>query len=154
MKRQETPAKVFLRRYLSLCSRAEAIQNAIDAAMSRACATGVTLKEIRVLSSPAEHDQMAAAVCSAVDACEQLYQKKAEINAALQEILTAIESLPDERQKEILTLRYVSGKSFQEIMDKMHYREAQTYVIHGRALIWINNWLDRRRSDAMPILLK
>ena len=62
MKKQENPAKVFLRRYLSLCSRAEAIQNAIDAAMSRAFATGVTLKQIKVLSSPAEHDPMAADV--------------------------------------------------------------------------------------------
>lgn len=146
MKKQENPAKVFLRSYLSLCSRADAIQQAIDAAMSRAFATGVTLKQVKVLSSPAEHDPMAADVCSAVDACEQLYQKKAEINTALQEILSAIESLPDERQKEILTLRYVSGKPFSEIMEKMHYREAQTYVIHGRALVGINRWLDRRRS--------
>ena len=151
MKKQENPAKVFLRRYLSLCSRAEAIQNAIDAAMSRAFATGVTLKQIKVLSSPAEHDPMAADVCSAVDACEQLYQKKAEINTALQEILTAIESLPDERQKEILTLRYVSGKSFPEIMEKIGYEKTQAYVIHGRALVGINRWLDRRRSASESV---
>ena len=149
MKKQENPAKVFLRRYLSLCSRAEAIQNAIDAAMSRAFATGVTLKQIKVLSSPAEHDPMAADVCSAVDACEQLYQKKAEINTALQEILSAIESLPDERQKEILTLRYISGKPFPEIMEKMGYEKTQIYVIHGRALVGINRWLERRSSNAV-----
>ena len=149
MKKQENPAKVFLRRYLSLCSRAEAIQIAIDAAMSRAFATGVTLKQIKVLSSPAEHDPMAADVCSAVDACEQLYQKKAEINTALQEILSAIESIPDERQKELLTLRYVSGKSFKEIIEKMHYSEARIYVIHGRALICINRWLERRSTNAV-----
>ena len=149
MKRQENPAKVFLRSYLSLCDRADAIQQAIDAAMSRAFATGVTLKQIKVLSSPAEHDPMAADVCSAVDACEQLYQKKAEINSALQEILRAIDSLQDERQKELLTLRYITGKTFPEIMERMHYREAQTYVIHGRALMGINRWLERRSTNVV-----
>ena len=75
---KENPAKVFLRRYRAICGRVDALQRAIDDAMSRAFNTGVTLKEIKVLSSPAEHDPMARDVCNAVDACEILYQKKAE----------------------------------------------------------------------------
>ena len=145
MKKQENPAKIFLRRYLSLCSRAEAIQNAIDAAMSRAFATGVTLKQIKVLSSPAEHDPMARDVCNAVDACDILYREKAEAGVALREILNVVDSLKDERQKEVITRRYINGDQFTEICEAMHYEKTQVFVIHGRALIEVNKYLQTRQ---------
>ena len=141
--KQENPAKAFLRRYIGLCGRVDALQRAISQAMERAYNTGITIKEIKVLSSPAEHDPMARDICSAVDACEILYQKKAEAEAALREILAAIDSMKDERQKEMLTRRYVSGQSFKEIQEAMHYEETQVFVIHGRALLEVNKWLER-----------
>ena len=144
MKHQENPAKAFLRRYGALCGRVDALQRAIDQAMERAYNTGVTIKEVKVLSSPAEHDPMARDVCNAVDACELLYEEKANAAAALKEILSAINSLMDERQKELLTRRYVSGEGFPEICDGMHYEKTQIYVIHGRALWNINKWLESR----------
>ena len=144
MSRQENPAKVFLRRYKSLCGRVDALQRAIDEALARATNTGITLKEVKVLSSPAEHDPMARDICNAVDACEILYRYKAEAEAALREILTAIDSLKDERQKEILTRRYINGEGFQDIMEKIGYERTQAYVIHGRALLEINKWLISR----------
>lgn len=139
--KQENPAKVFLRRYRSICGRVDALQMAIDEAMQRATNTGITLKEIKVLSSPAEHDPMARDICNAVDACEILYQKKAEAETALREILTAIDSVKDERQKEILTIRYILGENFQTICEKTHYEKTQVFVLHGRALIEVNKWL-------------
>ena len=144
MKHQENPAKAFLRRYGALCGRVDALQRAIDQAMERAYNTGVTIKEVKVLSSPAEHDPMARDVCNAVDACELLYEEKANAAAALKEILSAINSLMDERQKELLTRRYVSGEGFPEICEGMHYEKTQIYVIHGRALWNINKWLESR----------
>ena len=141
MSRQENPAKVFLRRYKSLCGRVDALQQAINEAMERAFNTGITLKEVKVLSSPAEHDPMARDVCNAVDACEILYRYKAEAETALREILAAIDSLNDERQKELLTMRYIAGISFPEIMEKIGYEKTQAYVIHGRALLAVNKWL-------------
>ena len=141
--KQENPAKVFLRRYKTICGRVDALQRAIDEAMQRAFNTGVTIKEVKVLSSPAEHDPMARDICNAVDACEVLYQKKAEAGQALREILDAIDFLPDERQKEILTRRYINGDGFPEIGQAMHYEKTQVFVIHGRALIGINKWLEK-----------
>ena len=143
IKRKENPAKVFLRRYIALSGRVDALSLAISQAMERAFNTGVSLKEVKVLSSPAEHDPMAKDVCSAVDACETLYKFKAEAEAALREILTAIDSLTDEQQKEILTLRYIAGMGFKDIKEKIHYEETQMYVIHGRALMGINSWMER-----------
>ena len=142
--KQENPAKVFLRRYKSLCGRVDALQMAIDEALARATNTGITLKEVKVLSSPAEHDPMARDVCSAVDACEILYRYKAQAESSLREILTAIDSLEDERQKELLTRRYITGEGFPEICDAMHYERTQVFVIHGRALIQINKWISRK----------
>lgn len=145
---KDNPAKVFLRRYKAICGRVDALQRAIDDAMLRATNTGITLKEIKVLSSPAEHDPMARDVCSAVDACAILYEEKEKAKDALRDILSAIDSLKDERQKEILTRRYINGDGFQAICEKTHYEKTQVFVIHGRALIEVNKWLEKanRRS--------
>lgn len=142
--KQDNPAKVFLRRYKAICGRVDALQRAIDEAMARAVNTGITLKEIKVLSSPAEHDPMARDICSAVDACAILYQYKAEAETALREILSAIDSLKDERQKEVLTRRYITGEGFPEICEAMHYEKTQVFVIHGRALVEVNKWLEKQ----------
>jgi DNA-directed RNA polymerase specialized sigma24 family protein len=147
MSRQENPAKVFLRRYRALSGRVDALQRAINEAMERAFNTGVTIKEIKVLSSPAEHDPMARDVCSAVDACEILYQYKAEAETALREILAAIDSLKDERQKEVLTRRYINGDAFNKICVDMSYSDTQVFVQHGRALLEVNRWLIRREKQ-------
>ena len=144
MSRQENPAKVFLRRYKALSGRVDALQRAIDEALERATNTAVTLKEIKVLSSPAEHDPMARDICSAVDACAILYQYKAEAETALREILAAIDSLKDERQKEVLTRRYINGEPFAKIAEKVHFSEPVVFVLHGRALIEINKYLESR----------
>lgn len=146
-KRKENPAKAFLRRYIGLSGLVDALGRAINQAMERAFNTGITLKDVKVLSSPAEHDPMARDICNAVDACEVLYEYKAKAEAALQEILAAIDSLGDERQKELLTLRYINGDGFQAIKEKMHYEETQIFVIHGRALLEINKWLERRAKN-------
>ena len=142
--KQENPAKAFLRRYRAICGRVDALQKAIDEAMARAYNTGVTLKEVKVMSSPAEHDPMARDVCNAVDACEVLYVEKAKAGEALREILTAIDSVKDDRQKEVLTRRYINGTGYPQIAEEMNYSEPRIYVLHGRALIEINKWLERQ----------
>ena len=140
--KRENPAKAFLRRYQGLIRRVDALTRAIGQAMDRATNISITMKEVRVLSSPAEHDPMAADVCTAVDACGILYAEKAEAEKALREILTAINSVPDERQKTVLTMRYVNGYGFAKIAEEMNYSEPAIYVAHGRALIMINKWME------------
>lgn len=142
MRKPENPGKAFLRRYKALTGRVDALQRAIDRALERATDTSVALKEIKVLSSPSVPDPMASGVVIAVDACQILYEYKAKAEQALTNILDAIDSLEDERQKELLTMRYICGDSFVKIMAKMGYAEAQTYVIHGKALIGINRWME------------
>ena len=145
--KKENPAKTFLRRYISLNSRIQALQAAIDAAMERAFSMGVTLKEVKVMSSPAEHDPMAADVCTAVDACEILFEEKAKASVALREILTAIDAVQDERQKTVLTMRYVNGCGFPEIASALLFSEPAIYVAHGLALANVNVWMKGRADN-------
>ena len=147
IKRKDNPAKAFLRRYIALSGRVDALSLAISQAMERAFNTGVSLKEVKVLSSPAEHDPMARDVCNAVDASEILYEYKAKAEAALREILAAIDSVPDEQQKEVLTRKYINGETFTEVAENMNYSEPGVYVIHGRALLVINKWLLERQKQ-------
>lgn len=151
IRKKDNPAKTFLRRYIALSGRVDALSHAIDQAMERALNTGVSLKEVKVLSSPAEYDPMARDVVNAVDTCEILYRYKGEAEAALRDILSAIDSLTDERQKEILTMRYVAGMAFKDIQRKINYEESQMYVIHGRALVEINKWLEKHPVAAKAI---
>ena len=146
MKKPDNPAKTFLRQYVSLKGRIDSLQRAIDESMSRAFSTSVTLKDIKVLSSPAENDPMARDVCNAVDACEYLYESKKNAEVALRKILEAIDSLTDEQQKFLLTMRYVEGADFGRISVAMHYEKTQIFVIHGRALVEINKWLIKQNE--------
>lgn len=146
---KDNPAKVFLRRYISLIRRVEALNRAINQAMERAFSVNITLKDIKVLSSPSTHDPMAESVCTAADACEILYAEKAKAETALQEIVDAINSLSDERQKTVLTMRYISGYSFPEIAGSMHFSEPAIFVCHGRALLEVNKWLERRAENEL-----
>lgn len=146
--KRENPAKVFLRQYTGAVARVNALQRAIDQAMERAFNISVTLKEVRVMSSPAEHDPMAANICTAADASEILYQEKAKADALLRDILAAIDSVPDERQKAVLTMRYVNGDPFVKIAGNLFLSEPAVYIAHGRALMAVNNWLMKEGKTA------
>ena len=144
--KRENPAKVFLRQYTGAVARVNALQRAIDQAMDRAFNISVTLKDVRVMSSPAEYDPMAADVCTAADAAEILYQEKAKADGLLREILAAIDSVNDERQKAVLTMRYVNGDPFLKISESLFLSEPAVYIAHGRALVAVNKWLEVRKN--------
>ena len=49
-------------------------------------------------------------------------------------IFQAIEELPDERERQVLTLRYIKCLKWEEIAVDMHVEWAQVHRIHARAL--------------------
>lgn len=57
-----------------------------------------------------------------------------EAQKAKDEILEAIDSLEELEQRRVLRLKYVDGKTYQQIADHLHYSKRQIYRIHGRAL--------------------
>lgn len=142
---RDNPGKVFLMQYRALKRRIDALQRAIEDAIEGAMVTGISYGE-KVQSSPREHDPTASKVAKALDDAGMLYEYKTRASRSLREILDAIESLSDERQKEILTRRYINGETFPDIAKNMHYSEPTIYILHGRALMEINKYLDEKKE--------
>ena len=138
--RAENPAKTYLRRYRALVARLDSLQRAIEAAYSRATSCTARIKPVMVTGGSAAYDRMAEDVARIADETEQLYAEKKKVNAALAEILRAIDAVPDETQKAVLTMRYIEGLDWITIAERIQYEERQTFIIHGRALWNVNKW--------------
>lgn len=115
IRKPENPAKTYLRRYRALVARQESIQRSINAAYDRAYSCTARLKPVTVTGGNGAFDRMAEDVAKIADETEQLREAKARVNAALAEILRAIEAVPDEEQKTVLTLRYVERLEWADI---------------------------------------
>lgn len=136
----ENPAKTFLKRYRAMLMRKESLQRTIDEAYDRATSITQKLKEVTV-SGSSPHDKIADEVIKIADSTEQLKKCVKQIDKELAEILKAIESVPDETQKTVLTLRYIEGLDWLTIQERMHYERTQTLVVHGRGLWHVKQWM-------------
>jgi DNA-directed RNA polymerase specialized sigma24 family protein len=139
----DNPAKRFLRGYRALLVRRDSLLREIERRRESATGTTVRLKEINVQGGGAS-DRMAEDVARIVDDEASLGDALQEIAKRLREILQAIESVPDEMQKTVLTLRYIEGLDWLPIAERIGYEISNTYIIHGRALVEINKWLEKK----------
>ena len=146
--RYDNPAKRFLRGYRALLLRRESLLREIE--RLRESLTGITapLKDDPVQGSGAA-DRMADTVARIVDAEEALNPALTEINDRIREILAAIDSVPDEMEKTVLTLRYIEGLDWITISERIAYEISNTYIIHGRALVEVNRWLKGKTTDEL-----
>lgn len=74
-------------------------------------------------------------------AVDNICRLEDEINAEIDrliitraEINEAIAKVEDERLREVLTLRYIQGKSWEQIAVEMHYNYRWVTKLHGKAL--------------------
>lgn len=146
IKYNDNPAKRFLRGYKALILRRDSLLREIERLRESITGTTVALKE-DVVSGGGASDRMGATVAQIVDAEEALKPVLAEITQSVGEIMSAIDSVQDEMQKTVLTLRYIEGLDWLTVSGKIGYEIAQTYVIHGRALVAVNRWLEKQRGD-------
>ena len=146
IRKPENPAKTYLRRYRALVARQESIQRSINAAYDRAYSCTARLKPVTVTGGNGAFDRMAEDVAKIADETEQLREAKAKVNAALADVLRAIEAVPDEMQKTILTLRYVEGLDWISISEKIGYEISNTYILHGRALWNVRRWMENESN--------
>lgn len=142
--RPENPAKAYLRRYRAMMARRDSLQRAIDEAYDRATSCTQKLKAVHVDGGNAAYDRMAEDVIKVADSTEQLKAVMDQIDRELQEILRAIDAVPDEMQKTILTLRYIEGLGWTEIQERLHYEERHIFMIHGRGLWHVKKWLEAK----------
>lgn len=139
--KRENPAKTFLKRYRAMIQRRDSLQRSIDGAYSRAMSCTAKPKAVNVQGSPAAYDRMAEDVVTALDSTEQLRRVIADINRELADIVTAIENVPDELQKTVLTLRYIEGMPWEQINAQLHIERSWGTKLHGRGLWHVKAWM-------------
>lgn len=140
---ERNPAKAYLSRYRGLKSKCTALERAIREAFEDATNTTVALKEICVQTSGGG-EMMANSVVRIVDATAMLEEQRKEAGKVMQEIMDAINSVPDEVQQTVLIEKYVNGRTLQDIQTDIHYEYRNTRIIHGKAL-W-NVWQYMKRK--------
>lgn len=144
MDKKVNPAKEFLGRYTALNQRRDSLTRSIDAAVDRATKCTYTLNPIKVQGGGGAYDRMAEDIATKLDCVNLLTEARADAEKALQQILDAIESVPDEVQKTLLTLRYVEGLKWEDVEHQIHYEKTKVFELHGLALVKINRWLKMR----------
>ena len=142
--KKPNPAKAFLRGYRALILRRQTLFREIERLRESLTGTTVQLKS-DVVSTSGAGDRMGDTVARIVDAEEALRPALAEIARQIADIMAAIESVPDEMQKTVLTLRYIEGRDWISISERIGYEERYTFTIHGRALVAVNQWLEANR---------
>ena len=141
MDRQENPAKIYLRRYRALILRKESLRRSISEIYDRAVSITQAPKDVRVQGG-GMYDRIAEDVAMITDAAEQLRDVERKAQEALEDILKAIEAVPDEMQKTVLTLRYVEGLDWVSISERIHYEDRMTFILHGRGLWAVRKYLE------------
>ena len=140
---KQNPAKAYLMRYRSLKLECSALERAIRSAFEDATNTTVALKEICVQTSGGG-EMMANAVVNAIDATAMLERLREGCQQTMREIMTAIESVPDDTQKTVLIEKYINGRTLQQIQQDIHYEKRNTIIIHGRALWEVWQYMKRK----------
>ncbi len=136
------PVKRYLAEYRTLVKRRDALTEELDRlreASTRA-ASRITATH---LSDTGTRGGMEDNIIRLVDGEEALRSTIAHIEECLAARLVLIEQLVDERQKLVLTYRYIRGLDWPDIMRLMHYADRQVFNLHGRALAEIHMIMKR-----------
>lgn len=141
------PAKAYLQRYRAARTRQQSLLRAVADLRESLTGTTQALRPDPVTGS-GPTDRMAAVVAEIADMEAAMADALAEVNQALRDTLSAIDAVPDETQRAVLTLRYVEGMDWLSIQARMNYERTQVFVIHGRALVAVNEWLSSNDSIA------
>ena len=91
------------------------------------------LREVRVKSSP-DPTRMQALLAEAADEEKQIPLLEAELEQALSAAAIVISTLPDIRMIELMELRYLEGRSWEETADLIGYSPSQTFKLHRTAM--------------------
>lgn len=143
--RYHNPAKKYMQQYIAAKAQYASLYREIE--RWRESLTGTTIQlKADVVSGGGVSDKMSATIAKIVDAESKLANEAAEISTALSAVLTAIRSVPDAMQRTVLTLRYIEGLDWIRISENIHYGERQTFVVHGRALVEVNRWLEGKKE--------
>ena len=75
-----------------------------------------------------------SAVLRVMELEERLTKEIDELTAKLREIELAVNAVPDEVQREVLTRRYLLYQKWEDIAEEMNYSVQHIFRLHGAAL--------------------
>ncbi len=88
-----------------------------------------------ISGKPSGASRVEAAAVGITDLTTELAVKEKEYVALIRKAEGLIAKLPQERHRQVLTLRYLSGWSWPSISDELKYKDAKSvYRVHGWAL--------------------
>lgn len=134
------PAKQYLQRYRAARAQYASLCREINDLRESLTGTTVQLRA-DVVSGSGPSDRMADTVAKIADMEASISGEADKVSAALDGVLAAIRAVPDQTQRTVLTLRYVEGLDWISVQERVGYERTQVYVIHGRALVAVNEWL-------------
>ena len=107
--------------------------------------------QIRADGMPASSgisDRVANLAARIVDREVDYLSRKEELLQYRAEIREVILSVPDDRQSEVLDLRYIQGMKWEDIADRMHFYVSHIHRIHGYALLEVQKILDSAKDES------
>lgn len=132
-RKKKHPAIIYLKMYPALKLRRKKLKE--ELLMIRQNATRATSRmTAERMSGTGKKDGMANAAIKAVEVEKRLEHLIDVIKEELDFRLQLIEELEDEWEKTILTLRYISGLDWDDILPQIPYERSTMYEIHGEAL--------------------
>lgn len=133
VRRDSNPAKRYLMEYRTLIKRRDALLDELDRLRDANQRATSRLTAVR-LGGTGGHASFADGAIRVIDAEGILNATILRLDVCLAERLGVIEQLTDERQKLVLTYRYINGWSWEEIMQALRIAERPTFYLHGKAL--------------------
>lgn len=143
IERPDNPAKRWLTGYPEMMENLKRLKQKRDRYYELAAGGTSRLKPVSVTGSAAVYDRMAEAVVSGVDAGRSFAAEIARINRKAAQIMQAVDQVEDERQRLIITMRYLDGKDWDEIAGQLQRERRWVFVQHRRALLCINRWMEQ-----------
>lgn len=125
-------AKEYLSQYQTLSNQIALLSE--EKARLQDISIKITSGDLDKLRGDQVRDKVAEAVEKISSVEEQIGEQVSGLLNLRAEITGKIMSLPNSTYRELLTHRYILGKTFEQIAVDMHYTYQWVCILHGRAL--------------------
>lgn len=127
-------AKEFLQQYLNAEHAINAKLEEISRLRALAMRTTIVSDEDHVFVQSSAGDRMATIVGKIVDLEREVDKEIDELQEIRRRVQTAIDSIPNADQRNVLALRYIKGLRFNVIAEQLTYHYRWVLELHGRGL--------------------
>lgn len=124
--------KEFLCQYLNVQTEIAAKLDQITSLRELSTRITRSLSPNKVKSS--SDNQLEATVSKIVDMEKEIGASIDKLDQARRQVESAIDSMPNPVQRNVLRLRYLNGKNLEQVAEEMNYTYRNVCYLHGKAL--------------------